>query len=91
MNKVLSIVVELLIVAVIGAIGYVTAIPKVLGRFTKFYILETEGKTIDYPMEQWEVFFNGHFQAGCPIRGFPKRKPPVEAVFSPILYLKSCF
>jgi len=48
-DKVLSIV---LVAAILGALGmliYVVAVPKIIGEFTEFYILGSEGKATNYP------------------------------------------
>ena len=47
-DKLLSVV---LLIAMLGALGYFLAIPKVGERFTEFYILGTGGKVADYPEE----------------------------------------
>ena len=50
-DKVLSSVLGLLVLAVIGAIAYVTTSPPPGEKFTEFYILGVEGKAEGYPRE----------------------------------------
>jgi len=50
-DKVLSVVLVMVIVGVIGALGYVIAAPKVGEKFTEFYILGPEGKAEHYPQQ----------------------------------------
>ncbi len=50
-DKALSVVLVVAIVASIGTLGYVIASPKTGERFTEFYILGTEGKADRYPGE----------------------------------------
>ena len=47
-DRVLSVIV---IMAVLGALGYVIAMPRGGERFTEFYMLGEEGKAADYPGE----------------------------------------
>ncbi len=47
----LSIVLMLIILGALGVLGYTVASPKAGEKFTEFYILGLEGKTIDYPRE----------------------------------------
>jgi len=49
LNKVLSVIFVLAILVVLGALGYIVAVPKAQESFTEFYVLGLEGKTIDYP------------------------------------------
>ena len=51
MRKVLSIALLVAVLAAIGALVYVLAIPKVGEKFTEFYILGPEGKAENYPAE----------------------------------------
>lgn len=50
-TKVLSVILVLTVLSVLGITGYVIATPKLSQKFTEFYILGSEGKTIDYPQE----------------------------------------
>lgn len=50
-GKALSIVLILVILAAIGALVYVIAIPEAGERFTEFYILGPDGKAENYPTE----------------------------------------
>ena len=51
LNKGLSIVLIVAILAALGALGYVIATPRVEQKFTQFYILSVEGKAGGYPNE----------------------------------------
>jgi len=51
LDKGLSIVLILAILAALGILGYVIATPKVGERFTEFYILGLEGEAEGYPKE----------------------------------------
>lgn len=50
-KRVLSIILIAVILADIGVIGYMTAVPQVGERFTEFYVLGINGKVGDYPIE----------------------------------------
>ncbi|MFQ5924446.1 MAG: DUF1616 domain-containing protein [Dehalococcoidia bacterium] len=50
-DKALSIVLVLSILAAIGALGYVVAAPKAGEQFTEFYVLGPEGEVEDYPRQ----------------------------------------
>ena len=47
-DNILSIILIVAILGAIGTLGYVIATPKVEEKFTEFYVLGLEGKTIDY-------------------------------------------
>jgi len=49
LSKVLSVIFVLAILVVLGALGYIVAVPKAQESFTEFYVLGLEGKAIDYP------------------------------------------
>ena len=51
LDKALSIVLALSILAAIGALGYVVAAPRVGEQFTEFYVLGLQGEVEDYPDE----------------------------------------
>ncbi len=51
LDKALFIFLTVAITATLGWILYIAATPKDQDRFTEFYILDTEGKTLDYPRE----------------------------------------
>lgn len=51
MDKVLSISLVIAILAALGSLGYVIAIPKESERFTEFYILGIDGKAENYPKQ----------------------------------------
>ena len=51
MDKTLSIIVIVAILATTGVLGYVLAAPRIEERFTEFYILGSEGKAEGYPEE----------------------------------------
>ena len=51
LDKVLSIILLVLILAGIGTLAYIIAIPKNGEKFTEFYILGTSGKVENYPKE----------------------------------------
>jgi len=51
LDKALSIILVLAILAAIGTLGYAIATPKVGERFTEFYILGLDGMAADYPTE----------------------------------------
>ena len=51
LDRALSIFLIVAIVATLGWIVYVASTPKKIERFTEFYILGTEGKAQDYPMQ----------------------------------------
>ena len=48
-GKILSIILIVAILGAIGALSYVLTIPKTGEKFTEFYVLGLEGKSIDYP------------------------------------------
>jgi len=48
-DKALTAVLVLVVLVVLGAIGYAIAKPKVGQKFTEFYILGLEGRAADYP------------------------------------------
>ncbi|UCG10285.1 MAG: DUF1616 domain-containing protein [Dehalococcoidia bacterium] len=48
MNKTLSISLAIAILVAVACIGYIIAIPTQSGKFTEFYILNTEGKAENY-------------------------------------------
>jgi uncharacterized membrane protein len=50
-DRVLTIVLVLVIIGVLGTLGYVITLPRVGEAFTEFYILGQEGKAADYPKE----------------------------------------
>ena len=50
-NKAFSIILVVLIIATIGSIVYIVSSPPAEESFTEFYILGTEGKAKDYPMQ----------------------------------------
>ncbi len=50
-DKTLSIIVIVAILATTGVLGYVLAAPRIEERFTEFYILGSEGKAEGYPEE----------------------------------------
>lgn len=52
-DKALFIFLTVAIAATLGWIAYIAATPSKSERFTEFYILDTEGKSLDYPMEAW--------------------------------------
>jgi len=47
-DNILSIILIVAILGAIGTLGYVIATPKIEEKFTEFYVLGLEGKTIDY-------------------------------------------
>jgi uncharacterized membrane protein len=51
LDRSLSVVLALAIVAAIGTLIYVVAAPKVGEKFTEFYILNTDGVAADYPAD----------------------------------------
>jgi uncharacterized membrane protein len=51
LNKTLTVVLALVILATIGMLGYTIASPKTGEKFTEFYILGMNGKAADYPSE----------------------------------------
>jgi len=51
LDKALSISLVVVIVAALGCLGYVIAIPKPGEKFTEFYILNIEGKAENYPQQ----------------------------------------
>lgn len=51
LDKALSISLVVVIMAALGCLGYVIAIPKPGEKFTEFYILNIEGKAEDYPKQ----------------------------------------
>ena len=48
-NKILTIILALAILGVLGAVGYIIESPNAGEKFTEFYILDLEGKAINYP------------------------------------------
>jgi len=50
-DKVLTIALVIVILGLLGTLGYFIATPKVGETFTEFYILGQEGKAVDYPTE----------------------------------------
>ncbi len=50
-DKVLTITLVIVILGLLGTVGYFIAEPKVGETFTEFYILGQEGKAVDYPTE----------------------------------------
>jgi len=48
-NRVLFVIMVVVILGAVGTLGYIAATPKVVERFTEFYILGTRGKAVDYP------------------------------------------
>ena len=51
LDKALSISLVIVIVAVLGCLSYLIAVPKQGEKFTEFYILNIEGKAVDYPKQ----------------------------------------
>jgi uncharacterized membrane protein len=51
LDRALSIILAVAILAAVGTLGYVIATPKVGEKFTEFYILGPEGKAENYPTE----------------------------------------
>ncbi len=51
LDRALSIFLTVAIVATLGWIVYIAATPKKGEKFTEFYIVDTEGKALDYPKE----------------------------------------
>ena len=51
LDKVLRICLVVAILAALGSLGYVIAMPKQGEKFTEFYILNIEGKAEDYPQQ----------------------------------------
>jgi uncharacterized membrane protein len=51
LDKVLSIILVVAIVAALGTLGYVIAAPKIGETFTEFYLLGLSGKAMDFPQE----------------------------------------
>ncbi len=51
LNRTLSIILAVTILATVGVLIYTVSSPKVGERFTEFYILGLEGKATDYPTE----------------------------------------
>lgn len=51
LDKALSIFLTVAIVATLGWIAYIAAAPKKSEKSTEFYILDTEGKAMDYPLQ----------------------------------------
>ncbi len=51
LDKVLSVILVLAILAAVGSIIYVIAMPKTGEKFTQFYILGPDGKAEDYPTD----------------------------------------
>ena len=51
LNKALSILLIVVIVAILGGIGYMLVMPKQGDKFTEFYILGPGGKAAGYPKE----------------------------------------
>jgi len=49
MRRIVSIILIAVVLATIGAIGYIIATPGVDDKFSEFYILGLEGKANDYP------------------------------------------
>ncbi|MFC2009333.1 DUF1616 domain-containing protein [Chloroflexota bacterium] len=52
-DKALTIILVVLILGTIGALVYVVSAPKVVEKFTEFYILGQEGMAEQYPDELW--------------------------------------
>ncbi len=50
-DRMLSIILTLTILGALGTLGYAIASPRVMERFTEFYIEGLEGKATDYPKE----------------------------------------
>ncbi|MBN1188894.1 MAG: DUF1616 domain-containing protein [Dehalococcoidales bacterium] len=50
-EKVLAIVLAVVLITAIGTITFVVTAPRTGDRFTEFYVLDTSGKTVDYPSE----------------------------------------
>ena len=48
-DKGLSIILMIAVLGIIGSLGYVITAPKVGEKFTEFYLLNLEGKAIEYP------------------------------------------
>ena len=51
LDRALSVILVVAILAAVGTLGYVIATPKVGEKFTEFYILGPEGKAENYPTE----------------------------------------
>ncbi len=51
LNKILSVVLVISVLAALGVLGYAIARPKVGEKFTEFYVLGAGGKAADYPWE----------------------------------------
>jgi len=51
LNRVVTVVLIIVLLAVIGAIVYVIAAPKIGERFTEFCVLGPGGRAADYPVE----------------------------------------
>jgi len=51
LDKILSAILIAVILGVTATLGYVISTPKVGEKFTEFYILGLEGKSVDYPQE----------------------------------------
>jgi uncharacterized membrane protein len=50
-DKVLSILLTMVLLAVAGSVGYILVMPKQDQQFTEFYILTIDGKAEDYPQQ----------------------------------------
>lgn len=50
-DKILSIILIAAILGAIGTLGYLIATPSVGEKYTEFYIMDSDGKTINYPTE----------------------------------------
>ena len=48
-NRVLFVIMVVVILGAVGTLGYIAATPRIVERFTEFYILGAGGEAIDYP------------------------------------------